>query len=231
MWPTASLSLQKKSNSGFVSPLKFHRPQPGLYPRTLGRMASMITTRTSRTTTYEVTLRAFVWRDRGKTTEISARLGSNAAKIQTGAPWIQVTATPAWLVLSKVIRQPSPIENVVLQLSIQFKYQLWSFIRRQLLSSPPWGSVIPVSVLSRKIHSCVQTAEVTCALKLWGFEVNMCIPPHPLTFRSFFHSRKKSSHWMEVLLDTNAEEANPTNVNRHRTHTVTLQNHAAPFSL
>jgi hypothetical protein len=45
MGPTALFLLQRKSCYGFLSPLKIHRPRPGINPRTLGPMASTITTR------------------------------------------------------------------------------------------------------------------------------------------------------------------------------------------
>jgi hypothetical protein len=50
MGPTALLPLRRKSRYGFVSPLKIHRPRPGMNPRTLGTMASTINTRPPRAT-------------------------------------------------------------------------------------------------------------------------------------------------------------------------------------
>jgi hypothetical protein len=50
MWPTALLSLRRKSCYGFLSPFKVHHPRHGLNPRTLGRMASTVSTRPPRTT-------------------------------------------------------------------------------------------------------------------------------------------------------------------------------------
>jgi hypothetical protein len=47
--PMVLLLLQRKSCSGFLSPLKIHRLRPGLNSRTLGPMASTITTRPPRT--------------------------------------------------------------------------------------------------------------------------------------------------------------------------------------
>jgi hypothetical protein len=40
MGPTALLPLRRKWCYGFLSPLKIHRPRPGLNPRTLGPVAS-----------------------------------------------------------------------------------------------------------------------------------------------------------------------------------------------
>jgi hypothetical protein len=48
--PTASLPLRIKSCYGFLSQLKIHRSEPGLNPRTLGPMESMITITSPRTT-------------------------------------------------------------------------------------------------------------------------------------------------------------------------------------
>jgi hypothetical protein len=50
MWPTALLSLRRKSCYGFLSPLKVHHPRHGLNSRTLGRMANTVSTRPPRTT-------------------------------------------------------------------------------------------------------------------------------------------------------------------------------------
>jgi hypothetical protein len=46
----ALLPLERKSYSGFLSPLKISRPQPGLNPRALGPMESTITVTPPRTT-------------------------------------------------------------------------------------------------------------------------------------------------------------------------------------
>jgi hypothetical protein len=43
--PTALLPLPKKGVLRILSPLKIHRPRPGLNPRTLGQMTSVLTTR------------------------------------------------------------------------------------------------------------------------------------------------------------------------------------------
>jgi hypothetical protein len=48
MRPTTLLPLWRKLSHGFLSPLKIHRSRTGLYPRTLGPMVSIITTRTPR---------------------------------------------------------------------------------------------------------------------------------------------------------------------------------------
>jgi hypothetical protein len=50
MWPTALLPLRNNSCYRFLSPLKIHRPRPGMNPRTLGPVESMITTRPPRPT-------------------------------------------------------------------------------------------------------------------------------------------------------------------------------------
>jgi hypothetical protein len=50
MRPTALLPLRKESCYGLLSPLKIHRPRPGLNPQILGPMASPITTRWPRPT-------------------------------------------------------------------------------------------------------------------------------------------------------------------------------------
>jgi hypothetical protein len=50
MGPTASLPLQRKWCSGFLSPLKIHRPRSGSNPRTLGPVASTLTTSPPRST-------------------------------------------------------------------------------------------------------------------------------------------------------------------------------------
>jgi hypothetical protein len=42
MGPTALLPLQRKSCYGFFSPLRIHRPRPGLSPRTLDPVASTL---------------------------------------------------------------------------------------------------------------------------------------------------------------------------------------------
>jgi hypothetical protein len=50
MGPTALLLLRRKSCYGFLSPLKIHRPWPGLIRRTLGPMASTLITKPPRAT-------------------------------------------------------------------------------------------------------------------------------------------------------------------------------------
>jgi hypothetical protein len=50
MGPTALLLLRRKSCYGYLSPLKIHRPRPGLIRRTLGRMASTLITKPLRAT-------------------------------------------------------------------------------------------------------------------------------------------------------------------------------------
>jgi hypothetical protein len=53
MGPTALLPLRRKACYGFYH-LKIHRPRPGLNPRTLGPVASTLTTRPPRATTSSV---------------------------------------------------------------------------------------------------------------------------------------------------------------------------------
>jgi hypothetical protein len=48
MGPTSLLPLRRKSCYGFLSPLKIHRPRPGLNPRTLAPVVSTLTTRPPR---------------------------------------------------------------------------------------------------------------------------------------------------------------------------------------
>jgi hypothetical protein len=48
--PTVLLPLRRKWKSGFLSPLKIHRPRSGSNPRTLGPVASTLTTSPPRTT-------------------------------------------------------------------------------------------------------------------------------------------------------------------------------------
>jgi hypothetical protein len=48
--PTALLPLRRNSCYGYLSPLKIHRPRPGLNPRTSSPIASTITTRPPRPT-------------------------------------------------------------------------------------------------------------------------------------------------------------------------------------
>jgi hypothetical protein len=48
MGPTALLPLQRKWCSGFLSPLKIHRPRSGSNPRTLGPVASTLTVECTR---------------------------------------------------------------------------------------------------------------------------------------------------------------------------------------
>jgi hypothetical protein len=50
MGPTALLPLRRKWCSGFLSPLKIQRPRSGLNPRTLGPVASTLTTSPPRST-------------------------------------------------------------------------------------------------------------------------------------------------------------------------------------
>jgi hypothetical protein len=50
MGPTALLLLRRKLCYGFLSPLKIHWPRPGLNPRTLGPVASTLTTSPPRVT-------------------------------------------------------------------------------------------------------------------------------------------------------------------------------------
>jgi hypothetical protein len=50
MGPTTLLSLQRKSCYGFLSPLEIHCPGTDLKKRTLGTMASTLTTRPPRVT-------------------------------------------------------------------------------------------------------------------------------------------------------------------------------------
>jgi hypothetical protein len=50
MWPIDLLSFRRKSCYGFLSPSKIHCPRPDLNPRTLGLMASTITTSPLRAT-------------------------------------------------------------------------------------------------------------------------------------------------------------------------------------
>jgi hypothetical protein len=50
MGPTALLPLRRKWCSGFLSPLKIHRPRSGSNPRTLGPVASTLTTSPPRST-------------------------------------------------------------------------------------------------------------------------------------------------------------------------------------
>jgi hypothetical protein len=50
MGPTALLPLRRMLCYGFLSPLKINHPRPGLNPRTLGPLASTITTRLLRQT-------------------------------------------------------------------------------------------------------------------------------------------------------------------------------------
>jgi hypothetical protein len=50
MGPTALLPLRRKWCSGFLSPFKIHRPRSGSNPRTLGPVASTLTTSPPRST-------------------------------------------------------------------------------------------------------------------------------------------------------------------------------------
>jgi hypothetical protein len=45
MWLMALLPLRRESCCGFLSSLRIHRPRPGFNPRTLGPVASTLTTR------------------------------------------------------------------------------------------------------------------------------------------------------------------------------------------
>jgi hypothetical protein len=54
MGPTALLPLRRKWSSGFLSPLKIHRPRSGSNPRTLGPVASTLTTSPARATNYYI---------------------------------------------------------------------------------------------------------------------------------------------------------------------------------
>jgi hypothetical protein len=49
-WAHGFISPPKEVCYGFLSPLKIHRPQPGLNPRTLDPMANTVTTRPPRAT-------------------------------------------------------------------------------------------------------------------------------------------------------------------------------------
>jgi hypothetical protein len=50
MGPTALLPLRREWCSGFLSPLKIHRPRSGSNPRTLGPVPSTLTTSPPRAT-------------------------------------------------------------------------------------------------------------------------------------------------------------------------------------
>jgi hypothetical protein len=56
MGPTALLLLRRKSCYGFLSPLKIDCPQLSLNPKTLGPLASTITTRPPRLTGKRITM-------------------------------------------------------------------------------------------------------------------------------------------------------------------------------
>jgi hypothetical protein len=51
---TALLPLRRKLCYGFLSPLNIHRPRPGLNPRTLGPVASTLTTSPPRATVFSL---------------------------------------------------------------------------------------------------------------------------------------------------------------------------------
>jgi hypothetical protein len=53
MGPTALLPLRRMTCCVFLWQLKIHRPRPGMNPRTLGPIASMLTTRPPRMTKFE----------------------------------------------------------------------------------------------------------------------------------------------------------------------------------
>jgi hypothetical protein len=63
MRPTVSLPPRRKACRGYISTLKIHSLRPGLNLRTLGPMASTLSTRLTKTTKYDDTIKGMRWEE------------------------------------------------------------------------------------------------------------------------------------------------------------------------